>query len=195
MFLHVSSQAFPLCFTATQRGQKMKVGVLGGETLKLFAIIDVPLTARAEEQPELLSLMTVPLRQEPVQHGTKRRDAGSGRNEYGVTQGRMQNKIAERPLKRDRGACVETAEIVRHEPILHPIQAEGDMSVGGRRRRNRIGTRHILAIGSVGLYRKPLSGHEAKAGHSAHFELDVLGKLGEREGTKYSGLESFKLSH
>src|SRR4029077_18499951 len=41
MLLHVSSQPFPIGSGAAQRGQKMKIVVLGSETFKLFAIVDV----------------------------------------------------------------------------------------------------------------------------------------------------------
>src|ERR1700730_5517729 len=151
MFLHVSSHPFPLGSATAQRGQKMKVGVLCCEAFKLLAIVNVPLAARAEEQPELASLMTVALRQQPVQDGAKRRDPGSSRKEYGVTQGRAQNEIAKRSLKRDRRAFIEGAEIVRHKSILHAIQAESDVSVLGGRRRDGICARNLLPIGSVGL--------------------------------------------
>src|ERR1019366_4630405 len=178
-----------------QGGKKMKVGVLGGQMLELLAIVNVLLAARAEHQPELVSLMTVTLRQQPVQHGTKRRDSGSRGNEHGVTEGRAQNEIAERSLKRDLRARVEIAEIVRHESILHAIQAEGDAAILGRWRRNRIRTGHLLAIGRRGLHREPLSGNEAEAGYSVHFEFEMLGKLGERDGAKHAGFERFELSH
>ena len=46
MFLHVSSQPFPLGSATAQRGQKMKVGVFGGEAFKLFAIVNALLAAR-----------------------------------------------------------------------------------------------------------------------------------------------------
>src|SRR4029077_14250890 len=111
MFLHVSAEPFPIGSGAAQRGQKMKVGVFGGETFKLFAIVSVLLAARAEQQPELASKMTFALRQQPVQHGAERRDPGSSGNEHSVAQGRAQNEIAERSLKRNRRAFVETAEI------------------------------------------------------------------------------------
>lgn len=51
------------------------------------------------------------------------------------------------------------------------------MSVVGRRRRDRIGADHLLAFGSVGLDRKPLSRNKAEMSNSVHFEFEVLGKL------------------
>src|SRR5664279_420804 len=112
MFLHISSQPFPLCFTAAQCGNEMKVNVVGGETFKLLAIVNVLFAPRAEEQPELTFLMTVAPGQQPVHHGAERRDSGPSRNEHGVTRRRTQNEIAERPLKHDLRALIETAEIV-----------------------------------------------------------------------------------
>src|SRR5580658_10751754 len=109
----------------------MKVGVLGGQALEFLTIVNVLLAARAEEQPELASLMTVVIRQQPMQHGAERRDAGSGGDEHSVAQGRAQNEIAERALKYDLGAFVQTAEIVRHESVMVAVQAEGDVSVRG----------------------------------------------------------------
>src|SRR5208282_1346053 len=132
MFLHVSAQALPRRCGATQRRQKMEVIVLGGDLLKLLAIINVLLAAHAEQQPELLPTMTGVFGQQPVQHGAEGRDSGSGGDEHGVTQRRAQDEIAERPLKRDLRAFVETAEIVRHESILYSIQAEGEVPVFGR---------------------------------------------------------------
>src|ERR1700730_2355052 len=107
MFLHVSSQPFPLGSSTAQRGQKLKVGVLGGEMFKLFAIVNVLLAARAEQQPELAFPMTVAFRQQPVQHGAERSDPGAGRDEHGVTQRWTQNEIAKGPLKPDDRAFVE----------------------------------------------------------------------------------------
>src|SRR5208282_222386 len=173
----------------------MKVSVLGGQTFELLTIINVLFAARAEEQPELASLMTVAFRQQPVQHGAEGRYAGSGGDEHGVAQGRAQNEIAKRPLKRDLSAFVETAEMVGHESILHAIQAEGDMSVAGGRRRDRIGAGHLLAIGSHGPHREPLPWNKAEASYSVHFEFEVLGKLGERDGANEACVEGFKLSH
>src|SRR5208282_2235137 len=134
MVLHISSQAFPVGVGATQRGQKMKVGVFGGQLFELVAIVNVLLAARPEEQPETALLMvfvflTISLGQQPVQHGAEGRDSGSGGDEHGISERRSQNKIAERSLKLDVGAFVETAQIVRHESIVHAVQAEGDVSV------------------------------------------------------------------
>src|SRR6266481_2919974 len=171
-----------------KRGQKMKVGVFGGEAFKLLAIVNVLLAARAKEQPELASAMTVRFRQQPGQHGSEWRDPGSGCDEHGVAQGRAQNKIAEGPLKRDGRAFAETTEIVRHKSILHAIQAEGDVPVLGRRRRDRICARHLLAIGSIGLYREPLPGNEAETGDSVHFEVDVFGEFRERRGAQHTSV-------
>src|SRR5260370_12878925 len=117
MLLHISAQPFPLRFTATQRRQKMKIVMLCSQTFKLIAIVNVLLAARAEEQPELVSLMTGAFCQQPGQHGAEGRDPGSGGDEHGVTQRRTQNEIAERSLKHNLRAFVEIAEIVRHESI------------------------------------------------------------------------------
>ena len=107
----------------------------------------------------------------------------------------MQDEITERPLKRDLGASVEAAEIIRHESVVYPIQTERDATILGRRRRDRIRTRHLLALGSVALYGKPLSGHKAKVGYALYFEFDVLGKLGERDGVEHLCVESLERSH
>src|SRR5208337_491459 len=109
------SQPFPLRAAAAQRGQKMEVGVLGGEMLELLAIINVLFAARAEQQPELVSMVTHVFGEQPVQHGAEGRDPGSRGDEYGVAHGRAQDEIAEWSLKRDPRAFVETAEIVRHK--------------------------------------------------------------------------------
>src|ERR1035441_82896 len=138
--------------------------------------------------------MTIALRQQPMQHRAERRDPGSSCNKYGVTERRAQDEIAERSLKRDLRAFVETAEIVRHKSILHAIQAEGDLPLRGRRRRDRIRARHLLAIGIGGLHREPLPRNEAEAGDAAHFELKMLGKLGERDGAKQTDRKSTRLN-
>src|SRR5208337_1308260 len=109
--------------------------------------------------------------------------------------GRAQSEIAKRPLKRDPRAFAESAEIVRHESILHAIQAKGEVPVLGRRRRDRIRARNLLAIGSVGLHREPLSRNKAEAGYAVHFEFEVPGKFGERDGAQQAGVESLKLGH
>ena len=74
MFLHVSAQTSPLRSGAAQGGQKMKVGVFGSEMFKLPTIVNVLLAAGAEQQPELVFVMTVVLREQPMQHGAKRSD-------------------------------------------------------------------------------------------------------------------------
>src|SRR5260370_6806294 len=132
---------------------------------------------------------------EPVQHGTKRRNAGSRGYEHGVTQGWAQDEIAERSLKRNLRAFVETAEIVRHESILHAIQAEGDAAVLGRRRRNRIRAGHLFALGSGGLHREPLSVDEAEAGSAVHFAFPLTAQLGERLAANPPPIEPFELCH
>src|SRR5271155_459346 len=156
----------------------MKVGVASSELLKLLAIINVLLVARPKQQPEIASEMTIAFRQQPVQHGTERRDPGSGGNEYGVTQRRVQDEIAERTLKLNLCAWVEIAEIVRHESILYSIQAEGKKPILGGRRGDGIRARHLFALGSAGFHREPLSGNKAEAGYAANFEFDMLCELG-----------------
>src|SRR5260370_18854762 len=121
MLVHISTQHFPLRVTATQRGKKMKIVMLFRQTLKLVAIVNVLLVARAEEQPELVSLMTGAFCQQRGQHGAERRDPGSGGNEHGVTQRRTQNEIAERSRKHKLRAFVEIAAIVEPESIRHCV--------------------------------------------------------------------------
>ncbi len=75
----------------------MEVGVVGGETFKLLSIINILLAARSEQQPELASLMTIILSQQPVQHGAERRNPGSGRNEHGVARGGCKMKLPNGP--------------------------------------------------------------------------------------------------
>src|SRR5260370_33540810 len=107
MLMHIAEKRLLLRCTATKRGKKMKIVMLFRQTLKLLAIVNVLLMARAEEQPELVSLMTVALRQQPGQHGAERRDPGSGGNEHGVTQRRTQNERAARPLQRQLRALLQ----------------------------------------------------------------------------------------
>src|SRR5208282_77392 len=135
MLLYISAQPLPIFCSPAQGRQKTKVGVSGRQLVKLLAIVNVPLAARAEQQPELASLVTVALRQQPVQHGAEGRDPCPRGNERSVTERRTQDEIAERPLERDVRAFFETAEIVRHKSIVHAIQAKGEVPVlGGRRR-------------------------------------------------------------
>src|ERR1039457_4926138 len=139
--------------------------------------------------------MAVLLGQQPVQHGAEGRDPRPGRDENGVAHWRMQNEIPERPLKLDLVAFVEAAEMIRHESFVHTIEAEGNMSVFGGWRRDRIWTGHLLTVRSIRLHRKPLPGNKTEISNSVHFEFEVLGKLGERNGTNQSCFVSFKLSH
>src|SRR5260370_23450276 len=69
MFLDISSEAFPLGRATAQRGEKMKVGVICCQMLELLAIVNILLAARAEQQPELASLSTVGLAEQPSQYG------------------------------------------------------------------------------------------------------------------------------
>src|SRR5208337_1844475 len=195
MFLDVSAQALPLSSSTAQGGQKMKVGVFGSEMVKLLAIVNVLLAARTEKQPELASLMPIAFRQQPVQHGTEGRDPGSTRDKHSVAQRRAENEIAKWPLKHDLRAFVETAKIVRHESILHAIQTEGEVPIRGRRRRDRIRARHLLAIGSGGLDREPLSGNETETRDAVCLKFNMLGKFGKRNGAKHARVESFEMRH
>ena len=81
MLLHISSQPLPFFACAAQRRQKMKVVVLGCELLEFRAIVKILLAARAKEEPKLVFLVAVGLREKPVQHGAKWGDAGSRRDE------------------------------------------------------------------------------------------------------------------
>src|ERR1700688_1775386 len=120
MLLYVSAQPFPfdLVFRSTKGGQEMKVVMLGCELLELLAIVEILFSPRAEEQPEVPSLMASLLSQQPVQHGAEGSDARSSRDEDRIAQRRPQNEIAERSLKGNLRAFVESAKMVRHKTIL-----------------------------------------------------------------------------
>src|ERR1700678_2092211 len=161
MLLHISAQSLPFVAGTAERRQKMEVVMIGRQLIELCTIVEILLAPRAKQQPELTSLMTVVFREHPLQHRTKRSDPGSCGDEHGATRLRMQNETAKRSLKRNFRTFFKIAEIVRHESILHAIQAESEASIFRRGRRDRISARHLFPFGSVGLYRKPLSRNKA----------------------------------
>src|SRR5580700_1727404 len=195
MLLHISAQPFPLLARAAQRGQKMKVVMLPRQSLELLAIIKVWNRARPKQQPELMPLMPLRVRQQPVQHRAKRSNPRPRRDQNRVAQRRTQNKTPERPLKRYLRALLQTAQIVRHETLFHPIQAESEMPILARRRRDRIGARHLFPLGSSRLHREPLPGHKSKMAHPVYLKLQVLGKLRERHRANHPCVKSLKLGH
>jgi hypothetical protein len=108
---------------------------------------------------------------------------------------RMQNETAKRSLKRNFRTFFKIAEIVRHESILHAIQAESEASIFRRGRRDRISARHLFPFGSVGLYRKPLSRNKADVVSAPHFEFEVFGKFGKGDRPRQLCVKSLKLCH
>src|ERR1700741_4215742 len=118
--------------------------------------------------------------EQPVQHRAKRGNTSSCRDEDGVAQGRMQNEIAERALEPDLRSFRETAKMVRHEAILHAVQAERYVSVLWWRG-DRVGACDLLALRGIRLHGNPLSGDKTETSYAADFELEVLGEIGERE--------------
>ena len=70
-----------------------------------------------------------------MQHGAERSDAGAGSNKNGIAQRRPQDEIAERALAADFVALFHIAEKIRHEAVLHPVQAEREAIVLTRRAR------------------------------------------------------------
>src|ERR1700732_3276209 len=101
-------------------------------------------------------------RQQPVQHRTEGCDAGSRRNKNRVLQRRPQNKIAEWTLAGNLVSFFHGAQKVRHEAILHAIEAEYEMLVIRGRGGNRICARDFFAAGCELFEREPLSGYKAE---------------------------------
>ena len=130
---------------------------------------------------------------QPVQHRPERRNPGSRSDHQSIPQRRPQNEIAERTLKRNLGPFAQIAQVIRHEPVLHAIQAKSKPPILRRRRCNRVRPCDLLTLRRAGFHRKPLPGDEPKPGHSLHFEFDVLGKLGERNRAQQLCGESLEL--
>src|ERR1700730_10032748 len=96
-------------------------------------VVNIVFGAIAKHQPELLVLMPRRIRQQPMQHGTERRNTGAGRDEDGVAQWRPQDEVAERPLAADFLALFHVAEKIGHKAILHPTQTKCEAVVVSRR--------------------------------------------------------------
>src|SRR3954451_2529454 len=126
-------------------------------------VVNVLLSTAAEEQTQLLVLMPRWVCQQPVQHGTEGSDAGTGCDEDSFAHRGAKNEITKWPLARNLVALVHVAEKIRHEAVLHAIEAQGKVAICRWRRGDRVGPRNFLAIGFRVLERKPLSGYETKA--------------------------------
>src|ERR1035441_143346 len=146
----------------------MKVGVLQCESFKLLAVIKILLATRPKNKPDVTTLMTFLICQQPVQHRTEWSNSRPCRDKHGITHGWMQSEIAEWPLKVDLRAFVQIKKIVGHEPVFYPIETEGNVSILRGRRCNGVGARHLLAIWSVGLDGEPLSGNKTEVINSVH---------------------------
>ena len=137
-------------------------------------VVNIGFSAVAEQQPELPLLMTNRVRQQPMQHGAKRRHAGSGGDEDGIAQRRPQDEIAERPLAADRFAYFHVTEEIRHEAVLHPVEAECKAIVLSRRGGDGVGPGDLFAVGLVRLERQPLPGDETETRHTGYLEFQML---------------------
>ena len=87
---------------------------------------------------------------------------------------RPQDEVAERPLAADLFAYVHVTEEIRHEAVLHPVEAECKAIVLSRRGGDGVGAGDFLAIGLVGLEGQPLPGDEAEARHTGYLEFQML---------------------
>src|SRR5258707_4686152 len=118
-----------------------------------------------------------------MKHGAERSDPRARCNEDRIAHRRPQNKIAERPLTANLVAFFHIAEKVRHEPILYTIEAEHEARVFSWRRGDGVSAGEFLSIGPDLFERQPLTGHQSKAPHAWHLELNVFRKSSERHGT------------
>src|SRR6266849_2969534 len=120
--------------------------------------------------------MSCRIGQQPMQHGAERRDAGTGCDKDGIAQRRPQNEVAERPLAADFITLSHVAEKIRHEAVLHAVEAESEAIVVSRWGSDGVGARDLLAVGLVGFKREPLPGDETEAGGALYLELKMLGE-------------------
>src|SRR3984893_7497130 len=117
-------------------------------------VVDVSFVTTAKEQPEMLLLMPSGIGEQPMQHGTERCDTRAGGDKDGIVQGRPQDKVTERPLASDFLAFFDVAEKVRHEAVLHAVQAESKPVFVFRRGRDGIITVDFSTV-SRPLFRRP----------------------------------------
>ena len=84
VFLNVTAQTFPFRTASAERRQIIEVRMVSSELQKFLVVVNIFLGAASEKQDEVPALMSGRISQEPVQHGTKRRNTGPGCDEDGV---------------------------------------------------------------------------------------------------------------
>ena len=99
------------------------------------------------------------------------------------------------PWEADLFAHFHVAQKIRHEAILHPVEAEREAIVLSRWGRDGIGAGDFFAVGLVGLERQPLAGDEAEARHTGYLEFEMLSLCGQRDRANEFGGESLKGRH
>ena len=104
-------------------------------------------------------------------------------------------KSPKRPLAGDLFTLFHVAQKIRHEAVLHPVEAEREAVVVSGRGSDGIGAGDFFAVGLVGLEGQPLPGDEAEARHAGYLEFEVLGLVGQRHGANELGRESLKGRH
>ncbi len=92
-----------------------------------------------------------------------------------VAQWRPQDEVAEWSLAADFFTLFHVAKKIRHEAVLHAIQAESKAVVLPGRGSDGVGAGDLFAVGLVGFEGEPLAGDEAEARLVQYLEFQVLG--------------------
>src|SRR2546425_8824053 len=145
--LDVAYAALPIRRLGTRdRRVEVKVRMLPLPLLDQAAVDQVMHVAYAEDDVELVAFVEA-LRPYVTHHRDERRDPGPRGDEYGVIADRLgDNEAAQRADRLELRPRGDVVEVVRHEPALDDFDAELEVVLVLRPRRNRIRAGDALAV-------------------------------------------------
>src|SRR5438552_2337665 len=125
----------------------MKIRVLRGDALEVFAIVDLTLIARTEDQPdvapvEIMRGRGAVLGKERFHESAHGSDSGAGGDHQRITQRIAQHKVSVRAVEVDSASMFHVAEVVGKESAFHAIETEVKAIIAARAAGQRISAGH-----------------------------------------------------
>lgn len=171
----------------------MKIDVIAGQLLEIFAVVEFRGVARAVDEPELAAFAAIfsgvraGIREEVLRESAHGGDAGAGSDEYAVREGLAKQEESVRSVEGHSLAGLKIAEQVREESASHAVNAEVKL-IGARRGGDGIGAGVRLAGDIIDDHGDELAGNEVKGAEfvDREFEMEALRRLGNAELTLQS---------
>jgi len=154
VILDVAAEAGPALLGAAQSGEVMEVGMARRKCLELFVVVEIRFVACAVDEPDIFSVGEVGTvdGKEVLEEAAHGSDAGSGSDEDGVGDGRVEDEVAVGAVDLDRAADGEigqVGEVIGEEPAFDAVDAKvKPVAVFGRS--DGVGAGLLLADGVIG---------------------------------------------